>query len=380
MKSNGSAKSKYPVVLIVDDIEDNLDLIEFSLKRKPVTLLRATSGKKCLAIAKEKTPDIIVLDIQMPGMDGFETLQQLKMNPITSPIPVIMLTAQHKEPDSIEKGFTLGADEYLTKPIEVEELFVRIRMLIRMKQLKEELDKTKTDFMAMLIHDLRSPLISIKSVVDLLKEFEPGKVIQKDHVDMFTSADVSLDQMLTLINNFLDLSKYNAESITLYRESVPLHMLIENVMKKFEFQFKQKQIALEQAVGRDLPEAYIDAQKTQQVFLNLLENALKFTEHGGKVRIDAKVQNGKNGDITHGTFIQVSITDTGIGINDNEINKLFQPYQQTASALSISEKGTGLGLSICKIIIEAQGGTIHATSDPGKQTTFYFTVPVAQQN
>ncbi len=380
MKSNRTKKSYKPVLLVVDDTEDNLDLLEFALKQKPVKLLRAKSGIECLRIAKDKTPDIILLDIQMPEMDGFETLQKLRDNPITSSIPVIMLTAHYKDPESIEKGFKLGADEYITKPVEIEELVVRIRMLIRMKHMKDELDQTKLDYMAMLIHDLRGPLVGITSVVELLKDLKPGAALRQEHFEMFRSADISLQQMLTLINNFLDLSKYNSDAICLHQEPVPLHMLVEQALQKLEFQFKQKQIELEHRVGRDLPEAYIDAQKTLQVFINLLDNAFKFTERGGAVSISAELRNGTNGRQKNESYIGVSVTDTGMGIDTGEINKLFSPYQQTASAQSISEKGTGLGLSICKLIVEAQGGSISVSSDPGKQTTFYFTLPVAKQN
>src|SRR3990172_2326668 len=150
---------QFPTVLVVDDTEDNLDLLEFALKRKPVKMLRATSGKECLVIAQQHSPDLILLDIQMPEMDGFETLRRLRANPLTLRIPVIFLTAQRKDAESIATGLALGADQHLTKPIDTEELLVRTRMLITLKKAEAELERTKADFMAMLVHDLRSPLI-----------------------------------------------------------------------------------------------------------------------------------------------------------------------------------------------------------------------------
>lgn len=380
MKNNGKGNIKKPVLLVVDDTDDNLDLLEFALKNKPMKILRAQSGSECLKIAKEKTPDIILLDIQMPEMDGFKTLRKLRENPVTSSIPVVILTAQHKDPKSIEKGFRLGADEYLTKPIEIDELLVRIRMLLRMKQLKDELDQTKLNFMAMLIHDLRSPLVGITNVVELLKDLEPGTTLRNEHFEMFRSAELSLQQMLTLINNFLDLSRYNSDNVSLHQEPVPLHMLVERALQTVEFQFRQKQIEIKHNIDRNLPEAYIDAQKTLQVFMNLLHNSFKFTDHGGMVTIKAELCESTNGAGRNGSYIGVSITDSGMGIDTEDINKLFNPYRQARSAQSIAEKGTGLGLSICKLIVEAQGGSISVTSDPGKQTTFFFTIPVAQKN
>lgn len=154
-QEQNTEQKKDPVILVVDDTEDNLDLLEFALKRKPVEMIRANSGMECLSLARERQPDVILLDIQMPEMDGFETLRRLRDNPATAKIPVIFLTAQRKEPESIEKGLLMGVDEYLTKPIDTDELLVRTKTLVRIKRMEAELERTKADFMAMLVHDLR---------------------------------------------------------------------------------------------------------------------------------------------------------------------------------------------------------------------------------
>jgi two-component system, sensor histidine kinase and response regulator len=368
-------------ILVVDDTTDNIDVLEYVLKGKPIHLLRACSGRECIEIAKEQQPDVILLDIQMPEVDGFKTLQRLRESPLTESIPVILLTAKHKDPTSIEKGFRLGADEYLTKPIEVEELLVRIRMLVRIKKMEQDLSKTKADFMAMLVHDLRSPLIGVKSVIELLNDLETGTPLREEHLRMLGSAGVSLHQMLTLVNNFLDLSKYKTKSIRLYREAVPLHLLAEGACEKVAFRFKQKDITIENNIPRTLPKLYVDTGKTQQVFLNLLDNALKFTDTGGTVSIHADhVRAESNEPGKSHSLIRVSISDNGIGIPSDEMDKLFRPYQQTASARSVSDKGYGLGLSICKVIVEAHGGSISVDSEPGRHTTFYFTLPVVEQD
>lgn len=199
-----------PIILVVDDTEDNLDLLEFALKRKPVRMIRATSGKECLAIAEEKKPDIILLDIQMPEMDGFETIKRLRANSATAKIPVIFLTAQRKDADSIATGLALGAEQYLTKPIDTDELLVRTKMLIELKRAQAELERTKSDFMAMLVHDLRSPLIGIKSVIELLQDSGKGSPLNDDHFELLNSAHASSRKLLELISDFLDLSKYEA--------------------------------------------------------------------------------------------------------------------------------------------------------------------------
>lgn len=361
-----------PTILVVDDTEDNLDLLEFALKRKPIHLLKATSGKQCLEIAQEKTPELILLDIQMPEMDGFETLKRLRANPITAKIPVIFLTAQKKDVESIAKGLALGADQYLTKPIDTEELLVRTKMLIRIKKAEAELERTKADFMAMLVHDLRSPLIGVKSVVELVLDAPPGSPLSDDHVELLQSAHGSAKKLLELISDFLDVSRYEAGKITIEKSNVPVFHVVEPILIQLGLQLKQKNITVTTQYASGLPDVHVDPGKTEHVVMNFLSNAQKFTKNGGTIRINAEMD-PENKD---GKFVRVSITDNGVGIAPDEIPTLFSRYKQTSSAKTIKQKGTGLGLVICKLIVETQGGTVAVQSDPGKETTFSFTVPV----
>ncbi len=276
-----------PVILVVDDTEDNLDLLEFALKRKPVRMLRATGGMECLALAAEKQPDIILLDIQMPDMDGFETLKRLRANPTTSKIPVVFLTAQRKDAESIAAGLALGAEQYLTKPIDTDELLVRTRMLIQLKRAEAELERTKADFMAMLVHDLRSPLIGVKSVIELLQDSGKGAVLNDDHFELLNSAHTSAKKLLELISDFLDLSKYEAGTISFEASPVPVESFVDPVLHQMDIQFKQRNVKIVRAVPTGLPKVFVDAMKTEQVVMNLLSNALKFTKAGGTVTLEA---------------------------------------------------------------------------------------------
>ena len=369
-----------PVILVVDDTEDNLDLLEFALKRKPVRMLRAASGKECLALAEEKKPDIILLDIQMPEMDGFETLKRLRANPLTEKIPVVFLTAQRKDADSIATGLALGAEQYLTKPIDTDELLVRTRMLIELKRAEAELERTKADFMAMLVHDLRSPLIGIKSVIELLQDSSKGATLDDDHFELLNSAHSSAKKLLVLISDFLDLSKYEAGTIAFDRSSAPISKFVDPVISQMDIQFKQRNVKLVHDFPSDLPNVLVDAAKTEQVVMNLLSNALKFTKSGGTVTLSAERHAEQL--ITAGgsqakQFVRINVTDNGIGIPADELPLLFERYQQGSAAKVIRQKGTGLGLVICKRIVEAHGGRVTAESDPGKRTTFSFTLPVA---
>ncbi len=370
-----------PKILVVDDTEDNLDLLEFALKRKPIQMLRATSGQECLTVAALEQPDIILLDIQMPEMDGFETLKNLRADRATAKIPVIFLTAQRKDPDSIATGLALGAEQYLTKPIDTEELLVRTKMLIELKRAEAELERTRADFMAMLVHDLRSPLIGIKSVIELLQDMGKGGTLGPDHFELLNSAHASARKLLELISDFLDISKYEAGGASFDRKPVPITDFIDPVLHQMELQFKQKNVSVVKNIPADLPRVNVDAAKTEQVVMNLLSNALKFSKSGGTIRLDAELQTAadeKSPGEPAKKFIRVSVSDTGAGIAKDELPLLFERYKQASSAKVVKQKGTGLGLVICKLIVEAQNGSVNVESEPGKRTTFSFTLPAVE--
>jgi two-component system sensor histidine kinase/response regulator len=365
----------HPTILVVDDTEDNLDLLEFALKRKPVHMLRATSGKECLSLAVQHRPDVILLDIQMPEMDGFETLKHLRASRSTASIPVIFLTAQKKDPSSIEHGLSLGAEEYLTKPIDIDELLVRTRWLVRLNKMEMELERTKADFTAMLIHDLRSPIGGIKSILELLEEpLVKKRPIQDIHRELLSSAQEAAVHVLQLINDVLDLSKFEAGKMTLNRTHVQLKEIAETVVKQLNAQLRQKEIEIKSFVGEDVAPVFADVHKIEQVFSNILSNALKFTPARGTIVITIEKIEGKTPD--EGTFIQASLSNEGPGILPEELSTIFERYKQGTSAQMVSTKSTGLGLAICKLIVEAHGGTIVAESEPGKLTTVRFSLPV----
>jgi two-component system, sensor histidine kinase and response regulator len=363
-----------PTILVVDDTEDNLDLLEFALKRKPVHMLRASSGKECLQLAAQYHPDVILLDIQMPEMDGFETLKRLRASKKCADIPVIFLTARRKDASSIEQGLLLGAEEYLTKPIDTDELLVRTRSLVRLKKMELELERTKADFMAMLIHDMRSPIGGISSILELLEEpLIRGEAVQEVHKELLTSAEDATKRLLHLINDMLDLSKFEAGKMNLNRERIQIGKITDKIMKQMHPQFKQKEINVKLVLEDNLPLISADANKILQVFNNILSNALKFTLSHGTVQIViGKMQEGT----AAGECVWTAISNTGVGILPEELTTIFERYKQGIASEIVQAKGTGLGLAICKLIVEAHGGSITAESEPGKLTVFRFTLPV----
>jgi two-component system, sensor histidine kinase and response regulator len=366
-----------PTILVVDDTEDNLDLLEFALKRKPITMIRANSGKECLQLAAQSQPDVILLDIQMPEMDGFETLKRLRNSKKTADIPVIFLTAQRKDALSIEQGLALGAEEYLTKPIDIDELLVRTRSLIRLKKMETELERTKADFMAMLIHDMRSPIGGIRSILELLEEpLLKGEPIEEVHRELLTSAEDATKRLLRLINDMLDLSKFEAGKMNLARTQINIGEIAGNILKLMNPQFKQKGIYIESSLEKGLPTIFADSQKIAQVFSNILSNALKFSPNDGMIKVIVNKSKDIAGTLATDEYIETSISNSGVGILSHELPTIFERYKQGTASEAIPVKGTGLGLAICKLIVEAHGGFITAESEPNKVTTFRFSLPI----
>jgi len=361
-----------PTVLFVDDTPDNLELLEFVLKKKPLVMLQATSGKACLEIAEREKPDVIVLDIQMPEMDGFETFRRLRANHTTEKIPVIFLTASKRDPQSIAEGILLGAEEYLTKPIDVDELLARVRSIYRVSLMERELERLRAQFTAMLVHDLRNPLTVIRaSIEDIVNHYTQTNFIDRDSVGVLNTILSSTGGILALVNDLLDLSKYQAGQIELDKNIITIHEVIEGSLNLIGLQFKRKEIDIRFDFESDLPKIKADQRKLEQVMNNLLSNALKFTIRGGTVSINVALTR-----VDDTPSMKISVTDNGIGIPSDELPILFDHFRQASSAKHTTEKGTGLGLAICKLIVQAHNGIIGAESQLGKGTTIYFTLPL----
>jgi signal transduction histidine kinase len=241
--------------------------------------------------------------------------------------------------------------------------------------MEAELERTKADFMAMLIHDMRSPIGGISSILELLEEpLIKGSPIQDVHRELLISAEDATRRLLNLINDMLDLSKFEAGKMNLIRGPMYIGEIANRIMKQMQPQFKQKRIHIDISVEEGLPSISVDAQKIAQVYANILSNALKFTPAEGTVQISVVSLKDAAG---ASEFLQTSISNNGPGILPNELPTLFERYKQGIASEIVQAKGTGLGLAICKLIVEAHGGVITAESEPGKITTFRFSLPVS---
>lgn len=372
-------------ILLVDDNPINLDLLSGMLFERKYRVRVATNGKRALAAVRSCLPDLILLDINMPDMDGYEVCRRLKTDESTREVPVIFISALDEAMDKV-RAFEVGGVDYVTKPFQFEEVLARIENQLKISRLQKEmafkneelahanlklkeLDRIKANFAAMLVHDLKSPLSVIKGTLELFSYEESLDTTLKDLV---TTSERSVDKMLNLINEALDIFRNDAQDVTLEVKSINPETLLRSVAEEARLAALSARITVECSIEPKLPSILADPDKLERVFANLLSNAIKFTPEGGRISLDAITVSGTG--VESGlTFVQVSLTDTGEGIPADTLPYIFEPYRQARSQRSAL--GVGLGLAIVKRIIAEHGGNISVRSQVGVGTCFTVMLP-----
>jgi two-component system, sensor histidine kinase and response regulator len=373
MTNQNYSQSNSSVILIVDDDPRNLQLLGTILQENSYDIEFATSGKAALDWINIKKFDLILLDINMPGMDGFEVCTKIRSNPEMVHIPIIFLSAE-TERENILKGFDLGAQDYITKPFDSRELLVRIRTHLALKDTLEKLeiekehaqsaDHLKSAFLATMSHELRTPLNSILGFTGILIQGKPGSLNdeQKKQLGMVQN---SARHLLSLINDVLDISKIEAGQLKINLQQFKLPEVIKKVVETNKPFAERKDLKISVSIDENINDITSDSMRVQQILLNLLNNAIKFTETG-TISISC---------FSVSDFVKIQITDSGIGIESEKIEQLFKPFMQIDTGLTRTKEGTGLGLSICKKLTEMLNGKIEVESKPGSGSTFTVILP-----
>lgn len=351
-------------ILIVDDTPANLGVLVETLGAAGYQLMVAEDGEEALAQTAQTQPDLILLDVMMPGIDGFETCRRLKARAETRDVPVLFMTALSETADKV-KAFAAGGVDYITKPIEHEEALARIRTHLSLRRLQRELQEQvalKERFMRIAGHDLRNPLCLILMAGDLAKR-QPA--LPDGALKYLANINESATQMRRIIDTFLDL---RAPQPGAAAGRIDLALLANAVARQHENAAERKQITLITELAESLPLARCDAAHAYQLFTNLVSNALKFTPPGGRVTVRLARTD---------RHLRAEIADTGPGIPASERSQLFREHARLSPRPTAGEESNGLGLAIVKHLVESQQGTVGADFPATGGSVFWFELPVA---
>ncbi|MDR3581182.1 MAG: hybrid sensor histidine kinase/response regulator [Oryzomonas sp.] len=349
--------------IIADDDEMSLEMLSSTLRWQGVQCTAATNGREVLtALESRPHTDIVLLDIQMPVMDGFEVLSQCKGNPCLSNIPVIALAANH---DEKLKSLKLGADDFLAKPYDPEELELRICKLVQSRRLAQSSQKAKKNFLAIASHELRTPMAQIMGLTDMLDDEHIGNE-QREIISLLKHATGGLTSVISDILNYAQLDHGALSTLDLFS----LRGVIAAVLGIQTVKAEKKGIRLELNMVDEISDILIGPSFfVQKVFSILLDNAIKFTTKG-EIRVTVREEYLSK----HNSRFYCSVSDPGIGIPAEFHNKIFEPFVQVDSSTTRNFDGIGLGLALAKRMVEQMGGTIGVTNseDQGSCLDFSF--------
>ena len=387
----------------MDDTPEIRELLQSHLEAAAYHVLTASNGQEALAAVGVHTPDLILLDVMMPVLDGYETCRRLKANEETAFIPIVILTA-HQEFEHRLRAIELGADDFLSKPFNHLELMTRVRSLLRVKGLHDQviaynrlledrvaertaaleqaladlkvMDRLKSEFLSSISHELRTPLTPIKGYLPavLREEFGPLTPPQRR---VFGYISQSVDRLHQLIEDLLTFMQWESGEACLRLGGASVEKVVEEALARVAAAAEEKGVQVATEVSTDLPQIHVDAAALARALGHLLENAVKFTPQGGHVTVTALLLQGEGIRAGGQQFVELAVRDTGIGIPAEAVPKIFERFYQVDSSSTRQHGGTGLGLAIVKCILDAHNAPIVVESLPGRGTTFSIRLPVA---
>lgn len=362
-------------ILIVDDVMSNVLLLKVLLTNEKFAIATASNGRQALEQVEKENPDLVLLDVMMPDMSGFEVAQHLKSNPNTADIPIIFLTALNSTAD-IVKGFQVGANDFISKPFNKEELIIRVTHQISLVAAKrlilsktEELQRTiagRDKLYSVIAHDLRSPMGSIKMVLNMLILNLPSEKIGAEMYELLTMANQTTEDVFSLLDNLLKWTKSQIGKLNVVYQDVDLVEVTDGVIEIFSMVASLKKIRIrEMKPEKMMVNADIDMLKT--VVRNLLSNAIKFSKENSEVLVKMEEVDG---------MAVVSVQDYGCGISEGGQKKLLHTDTHFSTFGTNNEEGSGLGLLLCKDFVVKNGGKLWFTSKEGEGSIFSFSIPV----
>ncbi len=376
--------------MIVDDLPENVMIVEKVLQKEGFTTEIATEGEEAIDRILAFKPDLVLLDVLMPRIDGFEVARRIKANKDTKYVPIIFLTALN-EPKYIVEGFKTGGVDFITKPFNLTELMMRVKTHVDLKKAQEanerlidqlrranedlnaaknkltELNANKDKFFSIIAHDLRNPFLGFFKLADYLHE-EFDKMDKEDIREMINDIYGSAEKLNKLLENLLAWSRIQLGKVKPHYDKYLLEQIIDMNVNLFSDLIKSKNINIEITVPDSL-EIVTDLQMFNTILRNIISNAVKFTHLFGKVNISA---------IADSDVIRLSIKDDGIGMSEDEISKLFSIDTQILKTGTAGEAGTGLGMILTKELLDKLGYCINVKSELDRGTTFTISIPIKE--
>lgn len=363
-----------PTILVADDNRITLVVLKELLEDEGYNVWTATNGLEALERVSENMPDLIISDIMMPEMDGFEVCERLKSDESTSFIPIVIVTVLDEKDERL-RCVSLGADDFLIKPIDEVELTTRVKSLLKRKELHDELAQNyeqlqqletyRDDLIHMIVHDMRSPLTAVTGYLQLL-EMKIGSQppdIEKDITQIQSSASI----LTRMVNDLLSITKIENEQLQLNQVGTDLKKLIEDAITLAKVTNLNEPSNISASLSEDLPLLYVDKDLIYRVVTNLVTNAIKYAPGDGKIVVKAK---------SDGQKVIVSVEDTGPGIPEEFQEMIFDKFGTVGANQEAQRVSTGLGLAFCKLAIEEHGGEIGVEGEVGEGSRFWFSLPL----
>jgi two-component system, sensor histidine kinase and response regulator len=379
---------RIPIILIVDDAEPNRLVLSGYVDALGLHARQAENGRIALEMMQRENPDLVLLDILMPEMDGFETLRRIKLDSKLRHVPVIMISALD-DLDSVVRCIEQGADDYLVKPFNPTLLRARVNSCLRKKEFHDaeleysrrlaeandriqlqneeltEANSLKDKFLQIASHDIRNPLTVLLTAVHVLKQAAAARADAKaaEYLEIMTS---SLDRIQSIVDDFLDYRKLQSGNVELRLQELDIAAVVRQLAEECAAFAGGKKIVLGMEIGDALKPVVGDREKVLQIATNYLTNALKFSPRGSTVKLRCSSRDA---------FVRIEICDEGPGVKESERPQLFKEFAKISNKPTGSEKSTGLGLSIVKRLTEAQGGRVGADFPEGGGSAFWFELP-----
>lgn len=374
--SEPTAEARPPRVLVVDDVAENLKVIGNMLDGRGIDLCFATNGPQALASACATRPDLVLLDVAMPEMDGFEVARRLKASRDLCGVPIIFITARARTEDLLE-GFRSGAVDYVTKPFVSAELLARVSAHLELKRARDmiasqmeslrDLNAAKDRFLSIVAHDLRNPLHGISSLTELLLDLGESLPAEK-RLGYLRSINATAMQMAKTLSDLMSWARYQQGALEWKPEAFDLCFIVREAALLLESSATTKGVAIRNLVDSGLP-VFADPIMVLTIVRNLLSNAVKYTRRGGQVKIEAAPV-GKGS-------VRLSVSDTGVGMSPTQVAQLFRLESHASRPGTDGERGTGFGLLFCHEFLVKNGSRLEVTSQEDIGSTFAFSLPTA---